>query len=63
MTLHEKIYELRKKNGLSQEELAAKINAGMQSTLGLSSKITFVEPGTIPRSEGKAKRITDKRKL
>ncbi len=45
------------------EELAAKINAGMQSTLGLSSKITFVEPGTIPRSEGKAKRVIDKRKL
>ncbi len=45
------------------EELAAKINAGMQSTLGLSSKITFVEPGTIPRSEGKAKRVVDKRKL
>ncbi|MBE6613388.1 MAG: phenylacetate--CoA ligase, partial [Ruminococcaceae bacterium] len=45
------------------EEMAAKINAGMQSTLGLSSKITFVEPGTIPRSEGKAKRVIDKRKL
>ncbi len=45
------------------EELAAKINAGMQSVLGLSSKITFVEPGTIPRSEGKAKRVVDKRKL
>ena len=45
------------------EELAAKINAGMQSTLGLSSKITFVEPGTIQRIEGKAKRVIDKRKL
>ncbi len=45
------------------EEMAAKINAGMQSTLGLASKITFVEPGTIPRSEGKAKRVVDKRKL
>ena len=45
------------------EEMAAKINAGMQSTLGLSSKITFVEPGTIPRSEGKAKRVVDNRKL
>lgn len=45
------------------EAMAAKINAGMQSTLGLSSKITFVEPGTIPRSEGKAKRVVDKRKL
>ncbi len=45
------------------EALSAKIQAGMQSVLGLSAKITFVEPGTIPRSEGKAKRVIDKRKL
>ncbi|MDR0390318.1 MAG: phenylacetate--CoA ligase, partial [Planctomycetaceae bacterium] len=28
---------------------------------GIHAKITLVQPGTIPRSEGKAKRIIDKR--
>ncbi|NLK40252.1 MAG: phenylacetate--CoA ligase [Clostridiales bacterium] len=42
-----------------QKQLASKI----ESTLGLAAKITFVEPMTIPRSEGKAKRVIDNRKL
>ena len=45
------------------EDMAAKITASMQSVLGISAKITFVEPNTIQRSEGKAKRVIDKRKL
>lgn len=31
MTLHEKIYELRKKNGLSQEALAESLGVSRQS--------------------------------
>jgi phenylacetate-CoA ligase len=31
--------------------------------LGLSADIRLVEPGTIARSEGKAKRVIDKRIL
>lgn len=44
------------------ERLEAKIKAAVESVLGLSAKITLVEPFTIPRSEGKAKRVIDKRK-
>ncbi len=40
-----------------------KMQARMESTLGISPKITFVEPRTIERSEGKAKRVEDRRKL
>lgn len=42
-----------------ERELRVKI----ESTLGVSAKVTLVEPNTIPRSEGKAKRVIDKRKL
>ncbi|MCL1793471.1 MAG: phenylacetate--CoA ligase [Oscillospiraceae bacterium] len=35
----------------------------IDSALGISAKIRLVEPGSIARSEGKAKRIIDKRKL
>ena len=45
------------------EEMAAKIQASMQSVLGIAAKITFVEPNTIARSEGKAKHVIDKRKM
>lgn len=45
------------------EEIRKKLTAEMASALSVSAKITLVSPGTIERSEGKAKRITDKRKL
>lgn len=45
------------------EELENKIRASIESTLGISSKITFVEPSSLPRSEGKAKRVIDNREL
>ena len=35
----------------------------LRSTLGLGAKVTLVEPKTITRSEGKAKRVIDNRKL
>jgi len=40
-----------------------KIGDRIKSMLGVSAKITLVEPKTIPRSEGKAKRVIDKRKI
>ena len=45
------------------EDLSKTISMKMQSVLGVSSKITFVEPGSIERSEGKAKRVVDMRSL
>jgi len=44
-------------------ELSNRIRQRMQSVLGISAKITLVEPRSIARSEGKAVRVIDKRKL
>ncbi len=40
-----------------------KIAQDINSTLGIGAKITLLGKGTLPRSEGKAKRVTDNRKL
>lgn len=45
------------------ESTERKISAAMQSTLGVSAKIKLVEPNSLPRSEGKAVRVIDKRKI
>jgi phenylacetate-CoA ligase len=45
------------------EGLKKRISHNITSTLGLSAKIKLVEPGTIERSEGKAKRVIDKRNI
>lgn len=50
--------EIKKLEGLTQ-----KISRVLQSALGLSVKVKLVEPKTIQRSEGKAKRVIDKRQL
>ncbi|MBP3360872.1 MAG: phenylacetate--CoA ligase [Clostridia bacterium] len=50
-------------NVRSIEALEATIKANLQSVLGLSAKVRLVEPRTIERSEGKAKRVQDNRKL
>lgn len=44
------------------ESIERKIAGTMQSTLNISAKITLVEPKSLPRSEGKAQRVIDKRK-
>lgn len=46
----------------SVENVRRKIADGLHSVLGLSVAVTMVEPKTIARSEGKAKRVIDKRK-
>lgn len=45
------------------EALKKKIGALMTSHLSLSPKVTLCSPNTLPRSEGKAVRVIDKRKL
>ncbi|MGB9814017.1 MAG: phenylacetate--CoA ligase family protein [Thermovenabulum sp.] len=47
----------------SLEILSKKIQNEIENTLGISVKVKLVEPKTIERSEGKAKRIIDKRKI
>ena len=41
--------------------MSAKIKKEIESVLSIGVKVTLVEPKTIQRSEGKAKRIIDKR--
>jgi phenylacetate-CoA ligase len=43
------------------KNLEAKIRKEIESTLGISAKVRLVEPKSIARSEGKAKRVIDKR--
>jgi phenylacetate-CoA ligase len=56
--VNEKIFsdELKVLNGLSKN-----IADKFRSSLGITAKITLVEPQAIPRSEGKAVRVVDKR--
>jgi len=58
--VNEKIFsdEIKVMNNLSKN-----INDKFRSVLGINAKVTLAEPGTIPRSEGKAVRVVDKRKL
>lgn len=45
------------------ENLEARIRNKILSVLQINVKIKFVEPRTIPRSEGKARRVMDRREL
>lgn len=45
------------------EDFEHKIRRQMESLLGISAKIRLVEPKSITRSEGKAKRVIDRRKI
>ena len=47
--------------GLS--ERAKELSAALKTLLGVTAKVTLLEPNSIPRSEGKAVRVIDKRKL
>lgn len=44
-------------------KLKSSIQHELKSILNLHADVEFVAPGTIPRSEGKAKRVTDKRQF
>ncbi|MDW7732020.1 MAG: phenylacetate--CoA ligase [Methanolobus sp.] len=43
--------------------LEKKVSSALKSVLNIAVKVELVENGTIPRSMGKAKRVTDNRKL
>ena len=45
------------------ENLTRKIQAEIKDLLGVTCKVKLVEPKTIQRSEGKAQRVIDKRKI
>jgi phenylacetate-CoA ligase len=45
------------------EVLEKRLAAELESALGISLKVKLVEPKTIARSEGKAKRVVDRRDL
>ena len=45
------------------ESVERDIKARLNSVLGISVKLKLVEPKTLPRSEGKAKRVIDNRKI
>ena len=47
----------------SLTEIERKIASALQSILNISAKVSLLEPKSIPRSEGKAKRVIDKRHL
>lgn len=45
------------------QQLAKKIERDIKEFLGITATVRLVEPRTIQRSEGKAKRVVDKRKM
>ncbi|MFB3895096.1 MAG: phenylacetate--CoA ligase family protein [bacterium] len=45
------------------EEVRNNIEDHIEDAIGVRVKVTLVEPKTLPRSEGKAKRVIDKRQL
>jgi len=47
----------------SLEELRQRLEEALESALDISVNLTLAEQGSIPRSEGKAKRVIDKREI
>ena len=45
------------------ESTEKRIEGALQSTLNVHARVRLMEPGSLPRSEGKAKRVIDNRKL
>ncbi|MDO8685428.1 MAG: phenylacetate--CoA ligase [Clostridiales bacterium] len=45
------------------EDIEKRIRKEIEGTLGINARVRLVEPKTIERSEGKAKRVIDKRKM
>ncbi len=55
--------EMAEANDVPTQEREQKIVAGLKSMLGIKVNVKVVAPKTITRSEGKAVRVVDKRKL
>ena len=43
------------------EGFQRKVQQQIHNVIGIRAKVTLVQPGSIPRSEGKAKRVLDQR--
>ncbi|NHO89182.1 phenylacetate--CoA ligase [Pseudoteredinibacter isoporae] len=58
--------QVESQNVMADEQkqgLAKELQHHIKSIVGVSTRIEIVEPGSVPRSEGKAKRVIDHRKL
>ena len=47
----------------AMEDLQAKLSRSIESTIGIRAKVRLIQPRTLQRSEGKAKRLIDNRKM
>ena len=47
----------------AMEQLQKRFSRGIEQITGLHANVTLAQPGSIPRSEGKAKRVLDQRNL
>jgi phenylacetate-CoA ligase len=45
------------------EQLQGKLSRSIETTVGARANVRLVQPRTIARSEGKAKRVIDQRKM
>jgi phenylacetate-CoA ligase len=45
------------------EQVQQKLTAGIENAIGLRARVRLVQPHTIQRSQGKAKRVIDNRKM
>ncbi|MEE1227715.1 MAG: phenylacetate--CoA ligase [Lachnospiraceae bacterium] len=59
----EKTPEMEKDLSITDTAREKKIQHGLKSMLGIKVDVKVVEPKTLPRSEGKAKRVIDRRDL
>lgn len=55
--------ELWGRGGDAAKQVETRINRDLQETLGLSAFVRVLHPNSIQRSEGKAKRVIDKREM
>jgi len=64
MTVHIEMSESMFSDEIRQiEETERKIRAALQDMLGVAANVHLAEPRSLPRSEGKAVRVIDKRKI
>lgn len=57
------VVEAREKGGSADSRLREELGQRIKSTIGVSVEVKVMEPATLPRSEGKAKRVVDRREL
>ena len=48
-------------DGVDREQLAARLEHLLREHTGIRIAVAVVEPGAVPRSEGKAVRVVDRR--